>query len=55
MLSVVINDNGKGIPEGKLNRFGNGIKNMKNRMKSINGKLNIENKLGTKITLTLQV
>jgi len=55
-LSVVIKDNGIGMPqEGELKRFGNGISNMKNRMKSINGDFIIENHQGTKITLTLPV
>lgn len=55
VLSVVIKDNGKGFPLGELNRFGNGLNNMKNRMKSINGNLSIENHVGTKITLSLPV
>lgn len=52
-LTVVIRDNGNGIPEGDLNRFGNGIRNMINRMQKINGKFKIENDCGTKITLSL--
>jgi signal transduction histidine kinase len=55
VLCVIIKDNGKGIPTGELNRFGNGLKNMQNRMKSINGNFGIENHVGTKITLTLPV
>ena len=55
ILSVVIKDNGKGIPKGELNRFGNGMSNMQNRMKSIKGNFSIENHLGTKITLTVPV
>ena len=55
VLSVVIRDNGVGIPEGELNRFGNGLKNMRQRMNSINGGMNIENGQGTKITLSLPV
>ena len=55
VLSVVIKDNGKGFPKGELNRFGNGLKNMQNRMKSINGNFSIENHFGTKITLSLPI
>ena len=55
LLSVVIHDNGKGIPEGELNRFGNGLKNMRSRLESISGSFTIENHSGTKITLVLPV
>ena len=54
-LDVIISDNGKGIPDGDLNRFGNGINNMRNRMKSIQGIMNIENHQGTRVTLTMPV
>ena len=55
VLSVIIKDNGKGLPEGELNRFGNGLNNMRNRMQSIHGNISIENHVGTKITLSLPV
>ena len=55
VLSIVILDNGIGIPEGELNRFGNGIRNMKSRMEMIDGKFAIENDSGTRITLSLAV
>ena len=55
LLQITIKDNGKGFPEGKIDRFGNGLSNMRNRMKSINGNLTIENQNGTKITLSLKV
>ena len=54
-LSVVVSDNGVGMPEHGLNRFGNGLKNMRNRMTSINGGMKIENGQGTKVILTLPV
>jgi len=50
-----VNDNGKGIPEGKRNRFGNGIKNIMSRMEAVRGNVRIESKDGTKITLALPV
>jgi signal transduction histidine kinase len=55
VLSVVIKDNGIGIPHGELNRFGNGLNNIRNRMTDINGICSIENHLGTRITLSLPV
>jgi len=54
-LSVVIRDNGTGMPEGELNRFGNGIRNMKSRMEKINGSFVVENDCGTKIKLSVPV
>ena len=53
-LSIIIKDNGRGIPEER-NRFGNGIRNMSSRMQSINGHFAVENKEGTKISLSLPV
>ena len=55
VLSIIIKDNGRGMPTGELNRFGNGLNNMRSRMKSIHGDFNIHNHLGTKITLALPV
>ena len=55
VLFVVIQDNGIGIPEGKLNQFGNGLKNMHKRMSGINGSIKIETNAGTKITLALPI
>jgi signal transduction histidine kinase len=54
-LEIIISDNGKGIPDGDLNRFGNGIKNMRARMKSIRGDFKIENHQGTRIFLKLAI
>jgi signal transduction histidine kinase len=55
ILSVIIRDNGVGMPKGKLNPFGNGLKNMKHRMMSIDGDMNIENGQGTQITFRVPV
>lgn len=52
-LTIIISDNGKGMPFGEKNEFGNGLNNMENRMKSINGNFIVENHQGTKIILTL--
>ena len=40
---IIIHDNGKGIATDNLNRFGNGLQNMKQRMQSAGGYFTIEN------------
>jgi signal transduction histidine kinase len=55
VFSISVNDNGKGFPEGKQNRFGNGIKNIMSRMEAVHGNVRIENRGGTKITLALPI
>lgn len=55
VLSITLQDNGKGFSYGGENSFGNGLKNMRHRMRSINGNFMIENHTGTKITLSLPV
>ena len=50
-LGVIISDNGKGIPDLRTNGFGNGIKNMHARMKSIGGDCTIEGQDGTRVIL----
>jgi signal transduction histidine kinase len=55
ILSITIRDNGRGLPHGELNRFGNGIIQMQKRMESIGGKFFLENGVGTRITFTLPV
>jgi signal transduction histidine kinase len=55
VFSVSVKDNGKGMPEGKLNRFGSGMKNIMSRMEALHGNVRIENHQGTKITLALPI
>lgn len=50
-LSLTIHDNGKGIDEYNIRPHGNGLKNMRERMKHIDVDISIENKEGTLITL----
>lgn len=50
---VRVHDNGIGIDEGNLRRFGNGLSNMRKRMKSLQGDFTIENDGGTKLTFTV--
>lgn len=42
-LEIIIQDNGKGLPEGGTRRFGNGLKNMRQRMENLGGKFEMEN------------
>jgi signal transduction histidine kinase len=50
-LSIVINDNGKGVNGDVTRRFGNGLKNMRRRMESIGGSFEISSTAGTEIRL----
>jgi signal transduction histidine kinase len=54
-LTIVLSDNGSGILEGGQNRFGNGLRNMRNRMEAVNGLFTIESNGGAKVTLSLPV
>jgi signal transduction histidine kinase len=55
VLRIEIVDNGKGIDMQELRQFGNGLKNMSTRMKSIGGTYEIENRNGTITTLEVPV
>jgi signal transduction histidine kinase len=46
-LLINIADNGLGIDMENLRRFGNGLRNMQNRLENINGKFSIRNNEGT--------
>lgn len=50
VFTFTIHDNGKGYEQADINRFGNGLKNMKRRMESAGGTFAIENKQGTTVT-----
>jgi signal transduction histidine kinase len=52
-LKITISDNGKGIDLQRLRQFGNGLKNIQNRMTTIGGAFSIENNNGTVTTLVL--
>ncbi|MFM2359687.1 MAG: hypothetical protein RLY16_1680, partial [Bacteroidota bacterium] len=54
-LVLEIHDNGIGIDFNNIRQFGNGLKNMKKRMDTINVTFTIENKNGTLITLRHQL
>jgi signal transduction histidine kinase len=52
-LQIKIADNGVGIEQEKIRRFGNGLKNMERRMKGIGGSYTIGNNNGTETKLEL--
>lgn len=51
-LTVMIHDNGRGIDMDKLRRFGNGLRNMQQRMISTGGSFDIFADKGTTVKLT---
>jgi signal transduction histidine kinase len=52
-LKIKIADNGVGIEQEKIRRFGNGLKNIERRMKGIGGRYDISNNNGTQSKLEL--
>ena len=52
-LKIKIADNGVGIEQEKIRRFGNGLKNIERRMKGIGGSYTISNNNGTETKLEL--
>ncbi len=54
-LKIIIQDNGVGIDNDNLREFGNGLKNIRRRMESIGGTVNIENANGVRTTLILDL
>ena len=54
-LVIRIADNGVGINQEKLRRFGNGLNNMKRRMQNIHGDFRIESEGGTVLYFELPV
>ena len=52
-LTIKIADNGVGIEQEKIRRFGNGLKNIERRMKGIGGSYLISNNGGTETKLEL--
>ena len=54
-LSLIIQDNGKGIGNQKLSQFGNGLKNMKKRMDDVGIEFSIEHINGTVVRLYREI
>jgi signal transduction histidine kinase len=52
-LDIVIRDDGKGMPEGPTRRWGNGLKNMRQRMQHLGGKFEVTGGDGTKVHVSL--
>lgn len=54
-LIITIKDNGKGFDETDKRKFGNGLKNMKNRMEQIGGKYKVSSNQGTATTFEIPI
>lgn len=52
-LSIKVKDNGSGIDKNKIRPFSNGLANMESRVKEIGGRIEIENKNGTLVNLSI--
>ena len=52
-LEVIIADNGSGLT--KENQFGNGMTNIKNRVKSLNGNVSFQKNNGLIATITVPI
>ena len=52
-LKIFVSDNGKGIHGEENNDFGNGLKNMRQRMQNLNGKFHLQNDNG--LTLIFEI
>jgi signal transduction histidine kinase len=50
-LTVTVHDNGKGIDLAELRRFGNGLRNMQQRMQSVGGNFEVSARDGTVVSL----
>lgn len=53
LLLITVRDNGKGMNELTSGKFGNGLKNMRQRMTAIGGSLKIETENGTTVQLEM--
>lgn len=52
-IRIKIEDNGKGFDADKYNGFGNGLKNMEQRMKGIGGSFCLQHEKGITVSLTI--
>jgi signal transduction histidine kinase len=54
-LSVVIRDNGKGFSPDEVRKFGDGLMNMRRRLESVGGEIQIDSRPGNGTTVALSV
>jgi signal transduction histidine kinase len=54
-MQIIIHDNGKGIDWNNIRAFSNGLQNIQERMKEINGEVKYLNEQGTKVILTIPI
>ena len=54
-IQIIIHDNGRGIDWKRQRVFSNGIENIRQRMKEINGVVNFYNDNGTKVVMDIPV
>lgn len=52
-ICIYIHDDGKGFEMTATGQHGNGLRSMQQRIKNINGKLNIQNRAGTEIIISI--
>jgi signal transduction histidine kinase len=52
-LDISIQDDGRGFVEQRGNREGNGLRNMRTRIESVGGSLNIQNEQGVRVNLRI--
>jgi signal transduction histidine kinase len=55
MLLISISDDGTGFDQQNIRPYGNGLNNMKKRMESIEGMLEIKNGNGTTIIISAPI
>jgi signal transduction histidine kinase len=55
MLVITIIDNGIGINLSQVNKFGNGLNTMKERLKKLESNLQIDVNNGTKLTFKIKI
>ena len=52
-LTIKLKDNGTGFDKNNIRLFSNGLSNMESRVKEIGGKIEILNKQGTLVNLSI--
>jgi len=55
LLIIQLKDNGKGLENTQASSFGNGLKNIRKRMKEIGGEVDFQSEQGTNVVLTIPI